>query len=291
MSPSRPSQHHHHHANHRTPLSTSLVNPGGGRQQDAANYSSSNGSMYNPTTATTSQPPPPPSRGTASQLAAARPPPPQQPEQELEQRRKEAYDTSRNLRQDSLPQHFQKGIGDEASSSVESSTVIRRPKATPKQQESSQDAVPRRPKGPSQVSQGTGTSGTTGTWSSKRHGMYLQQASHLPPHQSVRASIAVMNVPDEGSGGGGGGSNRNSGIFNMEATEAKPPLPPAGPAEGAQGTAGGAGSGPRPPPRTRPKSWTSSLFNAMSRQGRYSIAHDFALTTSTIISLLALWDV
>ena len=98
--------------------------------------------------------------------------------------------------------------------------------------------------------------------------MYLQQSL---PHQSVRASIAVMNVPDDG-GGGGGGSNRNSGVFNLEALDAKPPLPP-GPdgAQGTQGGAGGSGTGPRPPPRTRPKSWTSSLFNAMSRQNHKSV--------------------
>ena len=67
--------------------------------------------------------------------------------------------------------------------------------------------------------------------SSRRHGMYLP---------SMRASLAVINMDDL--------NQPNSG-------SSKPPLPPpANSADSAQ---------PRPPPRTRPKSWTSSIFNAM----------------------------
>ena len=112
-----------------------------------------------------------------------------------EGKRDSAHESSRNLRPDSLPQHFRQreekgGGGDETSvSGGESSAVIRRPKPSQDVPSASQD-VPRRPKN-SGGGQGVTATGT-GTWSSKRHGMYLQQ-SH--PHQSVRASIAVMNVP------------------------------------------------------------------------------------------------
>ena len=113
-----------------------------------------------------------------------------------EGKRDSAHESSRNLRPDSLPQHFRQreekgGGGDETSvSGGESSAVIRRPKPSQDVPSASQD-VPRRPKN-SGGGQGVTTATGTGTWSSKRHGMYLQQ-SH--PHQSVRASIAVMNVP------------------------------------------------------------------------------------------------
>jgi hypothetical protein len=94
-------------------------------------------------------------------------------------------------------------------------------------------------------------------------------------HQSVRASVAVMNVStpqDEGSCGGFVLSTPTAPV-----TESKPPLPPSGESGGGGGGGGGgdgekgASAGPKPPPRTRPKSWTSSLFNAMSRQNHKSV--------------------
>ena len=101
---------------------------------------------------------------------------------------------------------------------------------------------------------------------------------YFQPHQSARASVAVMNVStpqDEGSGGGCSGFALSAASL----TECKPPLPTAsnggeknGNGSGASsGTGGGGAGGPRPPPRTRPKSWTSSLFNAMSRQNHKSV--------------------
>ena len=233
-------QHHHHHLNHRPPLSTSLVNPAS---------SSSASSNCNGT------PPPPPSRGTASQLAAAR------------NMHANSHATSDSTHRRGVYEPHTSNAVDAVSpnSAGESLAVLRRPKnAVPDAPQQSQD-VPRRPKNSGGVATAAaaagagGGGGGTGTWASKRHGMYLQQ-SH-PPHQSVRASIAVMNVPDEG------------GSF---ALEGKPPLPPtegaAGNGSGGGGTtAGAAAQGPRPPPRTRPKSWTSSLFNAMSRQNHKSV--------------------
>ena len=80
-------------------------------------------------------------------------------------------------------------------------------------------------------------------------------ASH--PHRSLSPQDVILNYDDP--------SSRNSPVPQSNGTGkngclAKPPLPPAlvdgmcpAPMSG----------GPRPPPRTRPKSWTSSLFNAM----------------------------
>lgn len=62
---------------------------------------------------------------------------------------------------------------------------------------------------------------------------------------SMRASLAVINMDDITTPG--------------SRTESKPPLPPPSSA----GNAANDPAQPRPPPRTRPKSWTSSLFNAM----------------------------
>ncbi len=78
------------------------------------------------------------------------------------------------------------------------------------------------------------TLGTT----SKRHGLYLP---------GNRVSLAAL-----------------SGSLEQEVFEAnkKPPLPPQ-PLSAASSDGGASSNQPRPPPRTRPKSWTSSLFNAM----------------------------
>ena len=79
------------------------------------------------------------------------------------------------------------------------------------------------------------------------------------PHRSLSPQDIVIcyedppsrNSPGPQAAANGGGSGKC----------AKPPLPPALAADGLCPAA--SGSGPRPPPRTRPKSWTSSLFNAM----------------------------
>ena len=87
------------------------------------------------------------------------------------------------------------------------------------------NVVMRRPKADNAVLSNSGN--TSSSSSTRRQGMYLP---------SMRASLAVMNA---------------SALESSIAAHSKPPLPPE------------SSSQPRPPPRTRPKSWTSSLFNAM----------------------------
>jgi hypothetical protein len=80
-----------------------------------------------------------------------------------------------------------------------------------------------------------------------------------PPHthRSLSPQDVILNYEDP--------SSRNSPVPQSNGTGkngclAKPPLPPAF-VEGMCPVP--VSGGPRPPPRTRPKSWTSSLFNAM----------------------------
>jgi hypothetical protein len=98
----------------------------------------------------------------------------------------------------------------------------------------------RRPKNTDQSKTPFGSSS-----SSRRHGMYL------PP--SSRASLAVMT------------SMEDCLPPTAVVSESKPPLPPSSSSSTSSAGTGGGGSSdhPRVPPRTRPKSWTSSLFNAM----------------------------
>ena len=77
--------------------------------------------------------------------------------------------------------------------------------------------------------------------SSRRHGMYLP---------SSRASLAVMS------------HTALEDTVQSVVGEAKPPLPPP-PSSSSSSGGDGSSQQPRIPPRTRPKSWTSSLFNAM----------------------------
>ena len=103
---------------------------------------------------------------------------------------------------------------------------------------SGSSVVLRRPKenktNPYQYPMGT-PSNSASSSSNRRHGMYLP---------AMRASLAVM-TSDEGPV-----------LTAVSGMTEKPPLPPSssGSSESSQ---------PRAPPRTRPKSWTSSLFNVM----------------------------
>jgi len=77
------------------------------------------------------------------------------------------------------------------------------------------------------------------------------------PHRSLSPQDIVICYEDPPSRNSPAPQATNGGSSKC----AKPPLPPALAADGS--CPASAGTGPRPPPRTRPKSWTSSLFNAM----------------------------
>lgn len=95
-------------------------------------------------------------------------------------------------------------------------------------------------------------------YSSKSNDVNVRSSVAAVPvsHRSLSPQDIIINYEDPPSRSSPAPQGTNGG----SAKNSKPPLPPAL----ADGMCPAASSGgPRPPPRTRPKSWTSSLFNAM----------------------------
>ncbi len=111
-----------------------------------------------------------------------------------------------------------------------------------------------------------GTSGSTG--------LRIQNATS---NTSKRNAVYMAAVDPGGCNPALAASKRSQSPINCAATSArgdsparsKPPLPPPN-ANADLNNPGGAGGStlPRPPPRSRPKSWTSTLFNAMRNNHR-----------------------
>lgn len=92
------------------------------------------------------------------------------------------------------------------------------------------------------------------------------------PHRSLSPQEIIINYEDSPS--------RSSPVPQATNKNSKPPLPPPQVEGLCPATASG---GPRPPPRTRPKSWTSSLFNVI-KNNHSSVTFQCVVEEQSVIS-------